>query len=95
MAGLSLEASAVISVMPAARASAISSAASAEPMPWCWYESATAKAISALSSVVAGEARDRDRLRVALDVGDERVMGAVDGGELLELGGASGTASGR
>jgi hypothetical protein len=46
-AGLSLATRAVISVMPAARASAISSAASADPMPRCWYSSATAKAISA------------------------------------------------
>ena len=39
----------LISVMPAARASATSSAASADPMPRRWYASATANAISAVS----------------------------------------------
>jgi hypothetical protein len=37
---------------------------------------------------VADETRDRDGLRIALDVGDEGVMAAVLGRELPELGGA-------
>src|SRR5436305_540405 len=51
-AGLSGDVSAVISVIPARRASRTSSAARATPTPLCWYSSATAKAISALPRVV-------------------------------------------
>ncbi len=84
-AGLSLDASAVISVMPAARASPSSSAASAEPIPRCWYSSATAKAISALARSCGRVSRSRSA-RVAVDVRDERVVRPVDRRELLELG---------
>ena len=37
-------------------------------------------------AVVSREPRDRDRRRIALEIGNERVVRAVDGGELLELG---------
>ena len=47
-AWFSLETSAVTSVIPAARASASSSAVSAEPIPSRWCSSATSNAISAL-----------------------------------------------
>lgn len=68
--GLSLDTSAVISVMPAARASATNSAPSERDL---------------CGVAVANEAGDRDRLLVTLDVCDECMTGPVDQRELPEL----------
>jgi hypothetical protein len=86
-AGLSLEASAVISVMPAARVAQELACdhGRVHPVLFCFVARACSGLVVA-ADVVPPEPRDRDRLRVAFHIRDEGVMGVVDGGELLELG---------
>ena len=85
-AAFSLDTSAVTSVIPAARASARSSAVSAEPMPSRWCSSATSKAISALDPSRTSRAIATGRSSPSRYATSD-VAGRVDRSELLELGG--------